>query len=470
MDLSGSELARLIAAKAVSPLEVVTGYLDRIDRLDPQLHAYITVCREEALAGAREAERAVLRGESLGPLHGLPLAVKDQFDTAGVLTTCGSTILEGYVPTTDATAVARAKEAGAILLGKLNMTEFAAGMGDRYKYSGAAKNPWNLERSPGASSSGSGIAIAASLCSIALGEDTGGSIRGPAALNGITGLRPTWGRVSRHGMFPFSWSLDAGGPMTRTVEDAALVLGVIAGHDPKDPQTSRLPTPDYLHGLKDGLEGVRVGLLREFMDPSDADGEVLAAVRAAASQMGELGADVGEASLPMLEELGTAPAIISESDGAAAHRQWLNDRPEEYGANIRRRLLAASLLPSQVVHKAARMRALFRREWLKLFERFDVLISPTSPSVAGRIEYVEGVTGRAEAERRFGGGKSATFPAAWAGSPAMSLPCGFSSDDMPIGLQVMASHFREDLVLRVGRHYQESTTWHAMRPELGFLG
>ena len=214
---SASELARLIATKEVSPVDVMRGYLDRIERYDSDLNSYITICKDDALEEAKKAEKAVMDGEVLGPLHGLPLGVKDQFETKGVLTTASSKILANYVPNEDATIVARAKEAGAILLGKLNMSPFVAGGGDYLSRENPPRNPWNFDRDPGSSSHGSGIAIAASLCSIAFGEDTGGSIRGPAFLNGIVGLRPTWGRVSRHGLLLFCWSMDAGGPMTRTV-------------------------------------------------------------------------------------------------------------------------------------------------------------------------------------------------------------------------------------------------------------
>ena len=263
---SAAEMAALIAAKEVSPVEIVSAYLERIHRLDSRLYSYITLCEEEALADARRLEASAMRGEIVGPLHGLPLAVKDQFHTKGVLTTGGSTIMKDHVSEEDATVISRAKSAGAILLGKLNMTEFAAGMGDRYKHRGIVRNPWNLGRDAGGSSSGSGAAIAASLCAISLGEDTGGSIRGPSSLNGIVGIRPTWGLVSRYGIIPFSWSLDTGGPMTRTVEDAALVLGAIAGFDPKDPLTSRRPVPNYLEETGNGLEGLRIGILKELTD------------------------------------------------------------------------------------------------------------------------------------------------------------------------------------------------------------
>ena len=462
---SASEMAALIAAKEVSPVEIVSQYLDRIGRLDSRLFSYITVCEEEAMSEARRLETLAMRGEIVGPLHGLPLAVKDQFHTEGVLTTAASTIMKDHVSVEDATTIARAKGAGAILLGKLNMTEFAAGMGDRYKHRGITRNPWDLERDAGGSSSGSGAAIAASLCAISLGEDTGGSIRGPSSLNGVTGIRPTWGLVSRYGIVPFSWSLDTGGPMCRTAEDAGMVLGAIAGFDTKDPLTSHRAVPNYLEEMGDGLKGLRIGILEELTAADYVKPEVHRATAAAVSVLGELGADVEEVSLPLLEQMGAVGAILAESDGATYHRPWLEERPQDYGPTIRRRLLAASLLPGQVVHKAARMRGLFRREWLGLFEKYDAVICPTTPSVAGKIGYVGDVETRERAEQLFGNRKSATFPAALAGTPAMSMPCGFSEDGMPIGLQVMAGHFQESTIVRVGYHYQRQTGWHKRRPK-----
>ncbi len=461
---TASEMAALIAAKEVSPVEIVSQYLERIDRLDGRLCSYITVCGDEALAEARRLEGLAMRGEIVGPLHGLPLAVKDQFHTEGVLTTAASTIMKDHVSSEDATVIARAKGAGAILLGKHNMTEFAAGMGDRYKHRGITRNPWDLERDAGGSSSGSGAAIAASLCAIALGEDTGGSIRGPSSLNGVTGIRPTWGLVSRFGIVPFSWSLDTGGPMCRTAEDAGMVLGVIAGFDPKDPLTSKRAVPDYVGETGSGLEGMRIGMLEDLTSAEHVEADVLSAANEAAAVLRDLGAVVEGVSLPMLDHMGAVGAVLAESDGATYHRPWLDERPEDYGPTLRRRLLAASLVPSRLVHKAARMRAIFRREWLNLFERYDVLVCPTTPSTAGKIRYVEGVDSRERAEELFGNRRSATFPAALAGTPAMSMPCGFGEEGMPIGLQVMASHYQEAAMVRVGYHYQQQTDWHKRRP------
>ena len=464
-ELTASQLAGLIAGKELSPVEVTQAYLERIDDINPKLNAFITVCAEEAMQAAREAERAVVNGDSLGPLHGLPLAVKDQFETKGILTTAGSRILADYVPDRDATAIARARDAGAILIGKLNMTQFAAGGGDPYPF-GEARNPWDPERTPGLSSSGSGIAIAASLAAITLGEDTGGSIRMPASVNGIVGLRPTWGRVSRYGMLPFCWSMDTAGPMTRTVEDAALVMNAIAGYDHNDPQTSRLPVPDYSASLTGNLDGVRIGVLKELLPKEATHQDVFNAVTAAVTRLEQIGASVEEVSLPTVNDIAIVAAAISESDGAFVHREWLRTRPGDYGQNTRRRLIAGSLIPAQIVHKAARIRTLFREEWQGLLERFDAVISPTILSPPGKIEHVDGVTSREEAERRFGHRGSVTFPAAFLGVPALSVPCGFSSDGMPVGLQIMTGLFEDGLALRIGHAYQESTEWHTMRPDV----
>ena len=464
--LSGADIARRIRDRELSPVEVVEGYLERIDRYDDVLHSYITVCRDEALAAARQAEQAVLQGEPVGPLHGLPLSVKDQLDTAGVLTTAGSTILADYVPAEDATLIARAKAAGAILLGKLNMTEFAAGQGDPFKHGDPARNPWDLERYPGSSSTGSGIAIAASLCAIALGEDTGGSIRGPASFCGIVGLRPTWGLLSRYRMWPISWSMDAAGPMTRTVEDTALLTGAIAGYDPKDPQTSRLAVPDYAQAMASGVRGLRVGLIQEFLDPDYADGEVVQAVRAAASLLGEMGAMVEDVGFPLGADMGTITDAIAINDGGYFHREWLNERPQDYGRNLRRRLTSAGLLPGRLRQKAMRMRELLRREWRALFQRYDILLSPTGLAPAPPLFYDEAVETREDAFSRFTGRRGTTAIAALCGTPAMSIPCGFTAAGLPIGLQIMADRFREDLVFRTGHAYEQSTDWHARRPTL----
>src|SRR3989441_7501615 len=317
--LSATRQAELIRAKQVSPVELLGAYLDRIDRLDGRLRAYITVTREAALAAARQAEDAVLQGARLGPLHGVAFAVKDQFATRGVRTTAGSRILADNVPDEDATVVARLTAAGGILLGKLNLTEFALGGTINFPF-GQPRNPWNTEHDTGGSSAGSGAAVAAGLCAVSLGEDTGGSVRTPASWCGVVGLRPTWGRVSRHGCFPLCWSMDTPGPLARTVEDAALLLQVVAGHDARDPWTSRRPVPEYSRTLEGGVRGLRIGLIRELTLGPETDAEMSAAVLAAAKRLEALGAAVEEISLPLVPLAGAIFMALADSDGAGVHR------------------------------------------------------------------------------------------------------------------------------------------------------
>jgi len=467
MGVSGSELAQLIAAKELSPVEVTRWYLDRIDRLDPQLGSYITVCRQEALQSAEKAEEAVVRGDVLGPLHGVPLGVKDQFETRGVLTTAGSRILANNVPDEDATVVARLKEAGAILLGKQNMTAFASGLGDLFQY-GDPRNPWDLRRTASGSSTGSAIAVASSLCAISLGEDTGGSIRLPAALTGIVGVRPSWGLVSRHGMLPICWSMDTAGPLTRTVADAALVMEVIAGHDRKDYLTSGLQVPKYTEELGGSLKGLSFGVIRELMEQRFVDAEILQAVEMAVKEIEDLGATVEEISLPLLAEIEPVMEVICGSSAAFLHQESLRTRPADLGPSRRRRLLTGSLIPAQTLEKATRARAVFRQEWQQLFLRFDCLLSPTtvSPAAFAEDEQIGDITSMDEAEGRFIWHRSPTMAAALAGTPAITVPCGFNSESLPIGLQIMTDRFQEALMFRVAHAYELTTPWHERRPDV----
>src|SRR5262245_54204094 len=354
--LGAAQQAALVRDKQLSPVELVNAYLARIDRLDGRLRAYITVCRESAVAAARRAEEAVTRGESLGVLHGIPFAVKDQFATRGVRTTAGSRILADNIPGEDATVVARLTAAGGILIGKLNLTEFALGGTIRFPY-GQPRNPWHPDHDPGGSSSGSGIAAAAALCSVTLGEDTGGSVRSPASYCGAVGFRPTWGRVSRHGCFPAAWSMDQVGPLTRNVEDTALVLGLVAGYDPKDPTTSRSAVPDYRAALSAGVKGKRIGVITELVDGTDTQAEVRGAVREAARELAALGATVEDISLPLIPHSGAVFMALCDSEAAGRHKPWLATRAREYDTGTRRRLLAAGLIPAAALHEAARARS-----------------------------------------------------------------------------------------------------------------
>jgi aspartyl-tRNA(Asn)/glutamyl-tRNA(Gln) amidotransferase subunit A len=465
--LGAARQAALVRAGQLSPVELTGAYLDRIERLDDRLRAYITVCREPALAAARRAEAAVTRGAPLGPLHGIPFAVKDQFDTRGVRTTAGSRILADNVPAEDATVVARLTEAGGILLGKLNLTEFALGGTIRFPF-GQPRNPWNTEHDTGGSSAGSGVAVAAALCSVSLGEDTGGSVRTPASWCGVAGHRPTWGLVSRHGCIPLSWSHDAPGPLGRTVEDCALLLGIIAGADPRDRLTARRPVPDYPAALTGDVHGLRVGVIRELTHGPDTDAEVGSAVIAAAGVIAGLGAKVDEVSLPLVPRAGAAFMAICDSEGAALHLPWLRGRAADYDEGTRRRLLAASLLPAALLQKAQHARALIRQQLGDALASHDVLVAPTSHRPAPAIaQFTAPITSTAEAVARFFTRRSFTTPAALAGMPALALPCGFSAAGLPLSLQIIGRRFDDATVLRVGHAYERSTGWHRRRPPLG---
>jgi len=462
--LGARRLGALVRERKVSPVEIVRLYLDRIERLDSRLRAYITVLPDAALDTARRAEAAVMRGDALGPLHGVPYAVKDQLDTAGVRTTSGSRILEHHVPGEDATTIARLNAAGGILLGKLNLTEFALGGTQQFPF-GQPRNPWNLEHDPGGSSSGSGIAVAAGLCAASLGEDTGGSVRSPASFCGVVGLRPTWSRVSRHGSFPLSWSMDTPGPLARTVEDVACLLQVIAGYDPKDALSSREPVPDYARSLAGGVRGLRIGIIRELTFGPETEDEVKTAVVEAARRLGELGAVTEEVSLRLVPLAGAVFMALADSDGAGVHYGWLRTRAADYDQGTRRRLLTASLIPAVIQQRAARARALLRDEMRAALARHDLLLCPTAHQAAPPIAAARGViTSRHEVAGRFFTRRSYVTPAALAGLPAIAVPCGFTRSGMPLSLQLIARHFDEATLLRAAHAYEQSCEWWTRRP------
>jgi len=460
-----TELAQLVRERKISPVELVRMYLERIDRWDDRLHAYVTVSREAAMQQAKEAEAAVTRGDRLGPLHGMPLAVKDQFLTEGIRTTNGTRTLAAFVPDEDATAVTRLRGAGAILLGKLNMPEGGL-LGTRDWPYGQPRNPWNTDHDAGASSTGGGIATAAALCAAALGEDTGGSIRNPASYCGVVGIRPTWGRVSRHGIMPIVWSMDTAGPMTRTVADGALILRTIAGRDPKDVFTARLPVPDYVAALDGGVRGLRIGVIREFFESGFLDRETGDAVRAAAAVFGSLGARVEDVSLPMVLLGGAIFCAIADSATALQHRRVLLTEPEQLDAGPRRRMLAASLLPVALYYKVEQARNLMRDQVRAALGRFDLLLCPSAPAPAARIDRAQVATWTAEDVIRFWQRGSHTSPFSLAAVTALSLPCGYTASGLPIGMQLVGRPFGEATVLRAAHTYEVNTDAHTRRPPL----
>ena len=463
--LSAAELAGLIERKDVSPVEAVEAYLERIDQVDNKINSYITVCRDEALQAAREAEQAIARGNYLGTMHGIPTAVKDQFYTKGIRTTGGSTIMWDYVPDEDATVVANLKKAGAILLGKLNLSEFA--LGDSFYHpAGTPCNPWDLERSPGISSSGSAAATAAFLCATSLGEDTGGSTRIPAAWCGLVGLRPTWGRVSRYGVLPVCWSMDTVGPVTRTVEDCAITLKAIAGYDPKDAYTSNSPVPDYRQALGGDIKGIKVGVIKEKVHSEDIHPEIRDAVVKAIGDLGELGASVEEVSLPLIEKSGAFSKAITDMEGASVHYEWIKTRAKDYDHNSRVRLLTGILTPAQHYYKAQKLRALLRQQILELLEKVDLLVLASTPVPAPKIPSSPGVKSREDADGRIFGVRNYTGPFNLASTAAVSIPCGFTSDNLPISLQIVSRPFDEETIFKVAYAYEQSTPWHRRRPPI----
>ncbi|MCH8062296.1 MAG: Asp-tRNA(Asn)/Glu-tRNA(Gln) amidotransferase GatCAB subunit A [Chloroflexi bacterium] len=463
--LSIADLGSRIKSKEISPVEVTQAYLDRIEAQNERLGAYITVMSDAAMAQARAAEREIQSGQYRGRMHGIPVAVKDIIYTRGVLTSAGSRVLADHVPDEDSTLVERLDAAGAVLLGKLNLSEFAIGGTIDHPY-GTPRNPWNTEHTAGGSSSGSGVATAGGLCAGALGSDTGGSIRGPAGFCGLAGIRPTYGRVTRHKVVPMCWSLDTVGPMTRTVEDCAIMLQAIAGHDRRDATSSNTPVPDYFAALTGDITGLRVALPREMFDFEALDSEVKGAVEKAVGVLIELGASSDEVSLPTSERSGAVFIANADVDCAAFHSEWLRTRPDDYDWNTRTRLESASLTPAVSYIKAQRARALIRRELMEVLAEHDVIVMPTGPVPAPTIEASTGKPGGFYQGKLDLGRRRYTSPAPLAGLPALSVNCGFSEAGLPIGMQIVAKPFAEDLLFRIGHAYEQATEWHTRHPDL----
>jgi aspartyl-tRNA(Asn)/glutamyl-tRNA(Gln) amidotransferase subunit A len=418
--------------------------LERIERDDARVRAFITVTAESALEDARRAEAELRRGEDRGPLHGVPVAVKDLYDTRGVRTTCGSRILADRVPQQDADAVERLRRGGAVLLGKTNMNEFACGVATDNPHYGDCHNPWNTAHVPGGSSGGSAAAVASGMAHLALGTDTGGSIRMPAAYCGITGLKPTYGLLSRYGIFPNTWDLDHSGPFGRDAEDTALLLGVLAGHDPRDPTSTPRPVPDFGAHLRADVRGLKAGLLSQQL--ALAEPAVRDAVLGAAHTLEGLGVGVEEVTLPHEEASAHASTVILYAALSSGHLRWLRSRPQDYGADLREALLPGVLFPAAAYVKAQRIRTLVLREARAALERVDVLLTATTPYPAPAI----GATPAVSAVRltRLGN---------LLGYPAVSTPSGWSADGLPLGLQIIGRPWEDGLVLRFAHAYQQAS-------------
>ena len=460
--LTAAEQARLTRTGKVSPGEVIEATLARIRSLNGRLNAFLSVMEEEAMEEARRAEKAARQGASLGPLYGVPVALKDNFETKGVRTTAGSRVLEDYVPDHDATVVERFRQAGAIIIGKTHLAEFAISP----SVFGGMHNPWDLERLAGTSSGGSSAAVAASLCPIATGHDTGGSIRIPATFSGIVGLKPTYGRVSRYGVLPLNWSFDNAGPLTRTVEDTALALSAIAGYDPKDPTSSKAKVPNYARALKGGVKGLRIGLPREwFFDVVDAQVKqgVLDGVRVLEAQ----GATVRDVSVPLVERNLEIGFTIQWAEAAAYHEEFVERCPEKYGPPLLQRLQAARFITATDYIKAQRLRRVLRGQFLDALAETDVMITPTCPIVAPLLTDTEFfINGKPEPRLYAYSIAGFTFPFNQVGLPTVSVPCGFTKEGLPIGMQIAGRPFEEGTILRAAHTFERQTEWHKRRPAL----
>jgi aspartyl-tRNA(Asn)/glutamyl-tRNA(Gln) amidotransferase subunit A len=447
------ELGERYRKRELSPVEVTRALLRRIEQLDPRLHAFITLTADRAMADARAAEAALQRGDAR-PLLGIPIAHKDIYCTRGIRTTGGSALLADWLPEDDATCVRRWQEAGTVLLGKLITHEFAFGLqlpGHRFR---PARNPWNIAHIPGGSSSGSGAALAAGLVVGATGSDTGGSIRGPAAFCGIVGLKPTYGRVSRAGVLTLSWTLDHTGPMARTVEDCAYLLQAMAGHDPADPASSRVPVEDYLAPLGRDIRGVKIGVPRAYFFDG-IDPEVAQAFEGALITLRELGAEVRDVTIPSLH---TTPAflLILMAEAFAYHARDICEHPELYGDVLRERILTGALVTAAEYTQAQRLRAQLGREMAEVLQDVDVLATPTTPAPATPFTVAQ--------DPEFGFPRSNMPPFNLTGLPTLALPCGFTSSGLPLSLQLAGRPFEEGMVLQVGHVYEQATLWHTRRP------
>ena len=459
-----SDASALIESRDLSPVELVEAHLARVEQTEPQLNAFITLLADEALEQANAAEREIAAGNYRGALHGIPIGLKDLYYTKGVRTTVGSKILRDFVPGYDAAVTERFSEAGAVLMGKLQMHEFALGATSVNPHDGPARNPWNPGRITGGSSGGSGAAVAAGQCMGALGSDTGGSIRIPAALCGIVGLKPTFGRVSRHGVYPLSSSLDTVGPMTRTVRDSAIMLNAISGHDPRDPSSANVPVQDFAQGVESGVEGVRIGIPDDFFYDV-IDPQVSEAICAASGVLSELGAVVERCSLPALNHaLGISSAILV-TEAAEVHLDNLRNRPQDIGADVRARLHLGAVTPAVDYLEAQRARAAYNAELADAMRSYDLLLAPAVATGAPGIhqEFVE-ISGKPENALSLM--SRLTRPFNLTGQPTISVPCGFTGDGMPIGMQLAGRNWDESTVLRAAYAYEQAAEWRHRTPTL----
>ena len=442
-----SEAAESLRARRVSSVELTAAAIGRIERYNPKLNAFITITAEQALVRARQADGELAARRDRGPLHGIPIALKDLFTTRGVRTTAGSRVYENYVPATDATVVEKLEAAGAVNLGKLNLHELAYGITSANPHFGAVRNPWNPEHSPGGSSGGSGAAVAAGIVYAAMGSDTGGSIRIPAAFCGAVGLKPTYGRVSRHGVLPLAYSLDHMGPLTRSVRDAAMVLNAIAGYDRRDQSSSRRPVVDYVPDDGCGIRGVRIGFPQNFyFDRLHPDVE--SAVRGAMARAQSLGAVVKPLVVPDVEALNAVARVILLAEASAVMEPHLQKR-DRFGADVLALFDQGRLLPAVDYVNAQRLRRRMQLEFARLWTEVDCLFMPATPNMAPVIGQTTVRLGDHDEDVRLASTRLVRGINAL-GLPALSIPCGLGGSGLPIGLQIVGPPFEEALILRIG--------------------
>ena len=478
------ELHQQLIAKERSAVEITEEALARIEAVDGTVRSFLQVTADRALAQAQAVDERIAAGEAIGPLAGIPIAIKDNLCTKGIRTTCGSRILENFVPPYESTVTAKLAAAGMVMVGKANLDEFAMGSSTEASAYQVTANPWDTERVPGGSSGGSAAAVAAQECTVALGSDTGGSIRQPASFCGVVGLKPTYGLVSRYGLVAYASSLDQIGPLSRTVEDTAILLGAIAGYDPKDSTSLDLEVPDYTKALKPDLKGKKVGVIQETFGEG-LDPEVDEIVRKALEQMEALGATVQEISCPRFRYGLPAYYLIAPSEASAnlarydgvkyglrvedadnLIEMYAQTRAAGFGTEVKRRIMLGTYALSAGYYdayylKAQKVRTLIKQDFESAFEQVDVLISPTAPTTAFKAGEKTGDPLSMYLSDLM------TIPVNLAGLPGLSLPCGFDKKGLPVGLQIMGNVLREDNVLHVAYAYEQATDWHKRLPELG---
>jgi aspartyl-tRNA(Asn)/glutamyl-tRNA(Gln) amidotransferase subunit A len=465
--LTIAELAPMIKAKEISPVELTDAVLAQADRLQPTLNTFITLLHDQARREAKAQEAAIMRGDYRGPLHGIPIGIKDNLATAGIRSTVGSKVLTDHVPSEDAQVVSQCKAAGAIIIGKENLEEFAAGSTSNNLHYGAVHNPWHTDHIPGGSSGGGGANVAACVTFASLGTDLGGSVRGPANFCGVVGMKQTSGRVSQRGLMVTSFNGDHIGPLTRSVRDSALMLQVIAAYDPLDPSTVPVPVPDFSAKLGQDLRGLKMGIpTNYYFDIVDA--EVEATVRQAISALESLGVEARDVSLPTMQYAG-ALRIAAMADGLVAHEPYLSSHRDDYGPTVLYRTLAGQFVLGRDYAKAMKVQRLIKEEYARVLQEVDFLVTPSSPVAAWRID-TETITlhGHAHPVRGPGSGMTArcTSPSNATGLPAMSVPCGFTSAGLPIGLQLIGRAFEEPLLYQVAHGYEAVSPARGRRPAL----